>query len=159
MELTIQLRLRRIFCISQGGIMALPKQSARQQTTTMIIIGLLIVLIIGVGALFLSPNSPLRPRASEIPAQTATTFTAPQQAEFRDGKVSSLNSDKVTVDEANGGSFSFTLNDEVIIRGLKGNSFEIVGRDQLNKGDFVSVFYQNTDTAQRISRVDIVREK
>jgi len=135
------------------------KQSARQQTTAFIIIGLLVILIVGVGALFLSPNSPLRPKASEIPTQTAANFNAPQQAEFRDGKVSSLSGDKVTVDEANGGSFSFTLNDEVVIRGLRGNAFEIVGRDQLHKGDFVSVFYQNTDTAQRISRVDIVREK
>lgn len=136
------------------------KQSARQQTTTFIIIGLLVVLIIGVGALFLSPNSPLRPKASELPAQTATSnFNTPQQAEFRDGKVSGLSGDKVTVDEPNGGSFSFTLNSEVVIRGLKGNAFEIVGRDRLSKGDFVSVFYQTTDTAQRISRVDIVREK
>lgn len=139
--------------------MATHKQSARQQTTTMIVIGLLVFFIIGVGALFLSPNSPLRPKASEITAQNTANFSTPQQAEFRDGKVVTLNGDKVTVDESNGGSFSFTLNNEVVIRGIKGNSFEIVGRDQLNKGDFVSVFYQNTDTSQRISRVDIIKEK
>lgn len=139
--------------------MAAPKQSARQQTTTMIILGLLVVLIVGIGALYLIPNSPLRPKASELPAQTTTTFTAPKQAEFRDGEVSSINGDKVTVDEANGGSFSFTMTDATIIRGLKDNKFEIVGRDQLGKGDFISVFYQNTDTAQRISRVDIIKEK
>ena len=139
--------------------MAELRQSARQKTTAMIIMGLLIVLIIGIGALFLSPNSPLRPKASELPTQTATNFAAPQQAEFRDGQVGSINGDKVTVDEANGGSFSFTMTDATIIRGLKDNKFEIVDRDRLNKGDFVSVFYQNTDTAQRISRIDIIKEK
>jgi hypothetical protein len=139
--------------------MAELKQSARQKTTTMIIIGLIIVFVVGVGALLLSPNSPLRPKASELPAQTATTFAAPQQAEFRNGQVGSINGDKVSVDEANGGSFSFTMTDATIIRGLKDNKFEIVDRDRLDKGDFVSVFYQNTDTAQRISRIDIIKEK
>ena len=141
--------------------MAELKQSARQQTTTLVIIGLVVVLLIGVAALFLSPSSPLRPQASELtPTESqSTTFNAPQQAQFRDGQISGINGDKVTVDEPNGGSFTFMLTDEVIIRGLNNDTFEIVERSRLGKGDFVSVFYQNTDTAQRISRVDIVREQ
>ncbi|MEK7184506.1 MAG: hypothetical protein AAB701_03270 [Patescibacteria group bacterium] len=134
------------------------QQSARSQTTGALFFIVTMIIVIGVALLFLVPGSPFRPEASE-PGGATTTFNAPQQAEFRDGQVGNISGNKVTVDEPNGGSFTFVLTDEVIIRGLNDNTFEIVSRDRLDKGDFVSVFYQNTESAQRVSRVDIVREQ
>lgn len=134
------------------------EQSARSQTTGAIFFIVAIILVAGIGILFFMPGSPFRPEASEQGGAT-TTFSAPRQAEFRDGQVSSLSGNRVTVDEANGGSFSFTLADDTIIRGLNSDSsFEVVERGRLTKGDFVSVFYEATDNAQRIARVDIIKE-
>ena len=131
----------------------------RQQTTVFVVLGFIVLAAIGTGILYFIPNSPLRPQASTIAGDT-TVFTTPKAAEFRDGQVGEIAGDKVTVDEPNGGSFSFKLNDQVIIRGLNDkNTFEVVGKDKLHTGDIVSVFYQQTDTAQRIARIDIIRAK
>ena len=136
--------------------MAELNQSTRQQTTTFIIIGLLVVLVIGVAALFISPSSPLRPQASEL----ANSGSPIGKATFRDGTVSRVSGDKVSVDEPNGGSFTFSLTEEIAIRTLNAdNKFEITERTKLGSGDTVSVFYQETDSGLILSRVDILQDK
>ena len=130
----------------------------RQQTNIILASILLLALIGGVVYLFLSPKSPLRPQASTLTNEPAANSSTPQSSEFRDGQVNKISGDTVTVDEVSGGSFSFKLNDEIIVRGLNNNTFEVVERSRLSKGDFISVFYQNTENVQRISRVDIIKE-
>lgn len=107
--------------------------------------------------LFLVTGSPLGPKGSET--ITAVTVAPPLQAEFRNGQVETIAGDTVTVVETSGGSFAFTLTDDVVIRGLNADdTFELVDRSRLTKGDFVTVFYQINENAQRVNRVDIVRE-
>lgn len=137
----------------------LKQPSARQQATTFVIIGLVVLLIVGVAALFLSPSSPLRPQASEIPSNQAAINT-PVQDVFRDGTVSKISGSKVTVDEPTDSSFTFTMKDDLIIRSLNADhAFEITDRSKLTVGDTVSVFYDQSAAAQRVARVDIILEK
>ncbi len=133
-------------------------QPARRTATIWIVFGALVALAVGLGYLFFSPSSPLRPQASEIGNDSAT-FSAPQQATFRDGTVSKVSGDKITVDESNDNSFTFTLSDTVAVRSLNADSkFELVDKNLLKVGAIVSVFYQETNSGLLIDRVDILDE-
>ncbi len=139
--------------------MALPQQqsSARQKTGAWLVAVIAVVVVAALAYLFLSPSSPLRPQASEL---NAVTTNPVGQATFRDGTVGKVSGGKVTVDETNGGSFTFTLNDDVVVRSLNAdNKFEVVDSNRLGTGDAVSVFYQETDSGLLLSRVDILQDK
>lgn len=134
------------------------EQSARSQTTGAIFFIVAIILVAGIGILFFMPGSPFRPEASEQTSTTPGSQVSTLQ-EFRDGQISSIRGDTVTVDEPNGGTFSFSLGDDIVVRGLNNEGvFEVSERGRLTPGDFISVFYEYSDATQRISRIDIVRE-
>lgn len=127
--------------------------SSRQKLNTSLIVGLIIIVLAGGAYLLFSPSSPLRPQASEINVDNAASEVA-QEETFRSGTVNKVSGNEVTIDEPNSGSFTFVLGDIAVVRSLNDESkFEIVDRGQLNAGDVVSVFYQNSD----VLRVDIIK--
>jgi len=138
-------------------------RTSTRQRTVVWILGLALVLAIAyIVYLFTNPASPLRSEASSLTTDATTggktRVIESQPLLTRDGTVTSVDGNEITVDEVGGDSFTAVLGDTSVVRKPNADSlFEVVDKSELTSGKVVTVYYVQTDDGLQTQSIDIIQ--